>query len=569
MQRSKTLRLIGAAAALALFATACSGDGGDEGDNGDTGDTGTETEADGGDGTEAQPTGGSFSTYVCEPASLIPQNSNETCGSAVVATLFGFLVEYNDETVEAEWGDEIPNAHAASIETEDNQTWTITLKDGWTFHNGDPVTAQSYVDAWNFGAYGPNAQNNNYFFDIIEGYEDLNPSPPEGETEAPEPETEELSGLEVVDETTFEVTLNSTYANFPSRLGYNPFAAIPEAAIEDPEAFNEEPVGNGQYQMDGAWEHDQGISVTRYEDFGGEQPGNADSIEFQIYADPGTAFTDLQADQLDVMDTLPTEQIGQAEEQFGDRYFERPSSSFTYIGFPLYDEQFADNPELRQAFSMAIDREGIIGAVFDGAFTPADAYVSPVVDGYREGACGGICEFDPDAAAELLEEAGGWEGTLTLWYNSDGDHQQWMEAVAGQLRDNLGIEDIQFESLLFSEYLELNDNQEFTGPFRLGWIMDYPSAENYLAPLYGCNGSSNGTGYCNEEFDELIEEGNSADSAEEAVEAYNAAEDIVIEDAPIIPMWFGLSMGVHSETVSNVEFDPYGFVKLADVEVNE
>ena len=88
----------------------------------------------------------------CQPQNLLIQaNTNETCGGNPLDWIFSKLVSYDPDTAEPS------NEIAESIESEDNITWTITLKDGWTFHDGTPVTAQSFVDAWNFGAYGPNA----------------------------------------------------------------------------------------------------------------------------------------------------------------------------------------------------------------------------------------------------------------------------------------------------------------------------------------------------------------------------------------------------------------------------
>src|SRR5687767_2588601 len=117
---------------LALLATACGGD-------------------DGGGGGGEEPTGegesgGSFVMSLAEPEGLIPTNTNETNGSQILQSLFSGLIEYDVETSEPY------NVVAESIESDDDQTWTITLKEGWTFHNGESVTAQSFVDAWNYGA---------------------------------------------------------------------------------------------------------------------------------------------------------------------------------------------------------------------------------------------------------------------------------------------------------------------------------------------------------------------------------------------------------------------------------
>jgi oligopeptide transport system substrate-binding protein len=556
---SKMVRALGAVSALALLATACGGDTEGEGAE-------TQEPADGGETTDGEGedvAGGEFSVYICEPQHLIPTNTNETCGSEVLNSLFSALVTYDAETSDPVWGDEAPRAVAQSIESEDNVNWTVTLKDGWTFHNGEPVTAQSFVDAWNYGAYGPNAQGNSYFFANIAGSEDL-----VAEEEGAEPVAERLTGLEVVDDTTFTVELTEPFSQFPLTLGYTAFYPMPQAAFEDPAAYEEAPIGNGPYMMDGSWNHDQNINVVTYADYAGE-PGNADAIEYRIYAEINTAYTDLIAGNLDVMDTIPPEQLASAKDEFGDRYIQRESSSYTYLGLPSYNEQLA-NDDIGKALSMAIDRQAIIDAIFNGAFTPAASVVSPVVAGSREDACGEGCQYDPEAARELFESAGGVDLPLTMWFNSGAGHEEWIEAVANQWSQNLGIpiDQIQFESLQFADYLDRLDNQEVDGPFRLGWVMDYPSPQNYLEPMHATGGSTNLDGYSNEQVDALIQQGNAAGSIEEGIEFYQQAEDLILADWHHIPLWFGQVNAGHSENVSNVAVDAFTQIRVADITVS-
>ena len=145
---------------LSLVAAACGGD--DEGGGGATGPTET---------TWGEVTGGEWSMSICEPESLIPQVNAETCGSQVLRALFTPLVQFDQDN-------NVTFAGAESIESDDNVNWTITLRDGYTFHDGTPVTAQSFVDAWNWGADCVNAAGNNYFFGPagvnIVGYDALN-----------------------------------------------------------------------------------------------------------------------------------------------------------------------------------------------------------------------------------------------------------------------------------------------------------------------------------------------------------------------------------------------------------
>jgi ABC-type oligopeptide transport system substrate-binding subunit len=289
-------------------------------------------------------------------------------------------------------------------------------------------------------------------------------------------------------------------------------------------------------------------------------------VTFKIYSDVNTAYNDLLAGNLDIMDSVPPERLADAKAQFGDRFIERPSSSFSYLGFPLYDKRFQD-VRLRKAISMAINRQAIIDAIFNGSFTPAGSVVSPVVAGSREDPCGEACDYNPDKAKQLFEEAGGYDGTLTLWFNSGAGHEEWMESVSNQLRQVLGIKDIKFKSLEFAEYLQLLDEEKVTGPFRLGWVMDYPSPQNYLEPIYSTSGSSNNFGYSNKKVDSLIAKGNAAPSVDEGIEYYQQAEDIILSDMPNVPLWFGQVQAAYSDRVSGVLVDAFDRINTSDITV--
>jgi ABC-type oligopeptide transport system substrate-binding subunit len=129
----------------------------------------------------------------------------------------------------------------------------------------------------------------------------------------------------------------------------------------------------------------------------------------------------------------------------------------------------------------------------------------------------------------------------------------------------------------FAKYLGLLDGgidddpstDSVTGPFRLGWVMDYPSMQNYLENLHGTNAGSNYTTYSNPEFDDLIAQGKAASSLDEAVSFYQQADDLLAADVPIIPLWFGVTQQVISERVTNVNISKFTFVDVAAVQVVE
>jgi oligopeptide transport system substrate-binding protein len=515
-----SVRVLVAAIAIAMVAAACSTD--------------TSGGNDGGGGTGGT-SGGTYSFVNCEPTHLTPQNDYESCGTQVNQAVFTRLMDFDPNTLEP-----IP-AQAESVEvSDDGLTYTIAIKPGWTFHNGEAVTAQSYVDAWNYAAYGPNAFILNFFFDGIEGYDDLNPS-------SGEPKAKELSGLEVVDETTFTVKLSSPNSQFVYQLGFDAFDPLPSVFYDDPKAFDEQPIGDGPYMMDGKWKHDETINLVRYENYAGT-PGFADAIELPIY--PGgtrPAWLDFQAGNVDIT-LVGSDFLEEARQQFPDTTTEEASSTLLYLSIPLYDDRFKSK-ELRQALSLAVDRQAVMTAVLV-AETPADDFTTPVVSGYRPGVCQ-YCVYNPDLAKQKLEEAGGWEGPMTLNFYTDTTLEQAMEAVAQQWRENLGI-DVKLNPINPSSYYDLTYGQKMDGPWWDGWVEDYPSLEDYLRPIYGSNGGYNLVGYSNKEFDDLIKQGNEAASVQEALPFYQQADDIILEDMPALPWGYLGFNTVHSDNVTNV-----------------
>jgi ABC-type transport system substrate-binding protein len=495
-----------------------------------------------------------ISIAIGEPVNaLVPGNTVEENGTQVLESLWTGLVEYGTDGAVSYTG------VAEAIESDDSVTWTVRLQDGWTFHDGTPVTAESFVDAWNYVAYSPNAQAGSYFFANIEGYGDLQAPVDDAGDPTGEPAATELSGLAVVDDRTFTVTLSAPFAQFPITLGYNPFFPLPESFFEDPETFGKRPIGNGPFRATDDFVPGEGITVVAYEDFAGEQAAGVEEIEFRVYTDTATAYLDAEAGTLDVLPRIPADVSGTAPEDFAGRYVETAASGFTFLALPLYQERYAD-PRVRQALSLAIDRETIAEQIFSGTRSAAASVVPPVVDGHREDACG-YCTLDVDRANDLLDEAG-FDRTqpIELWFNAGAGNEAWVEAIGNQLRTNLGVEFVLKGDLAPPEYGPLMGTQGMTGPFRMGWSMDYPSPQNFLEPLYATDAGANFAFYSNPAFDELVAQGNAAATSDEAIGFYNQAEDVLLEDMPIIPLFFEVNQSVHSADVADVVVDAFGRV---------
>ncbi|KOV28084.1 phytase [Streptomyces sp. XY431] len=506
--------------------------------------------------------GGSISIESGEPQhGLIPQNTAESEGAQVLAQVFAGLVEYDRKTNE-------PGLRVAeSIETPDSKVWTIKLKDGYTFHNGEKVTAQSFVDAWNWGANQDNAAEGLPFFSKIEGAEELSPGKDK------KPTTDKLKGLKVIDDKTFTVTLSAPFSQFKVMLGYTAFYPLPKAFFQDKKAFEESPIGNGPFQMDGKWEHNQQIKVKRYENFP-EADGKAklDSVTFKIYDKLETAYNDLRANNIQITNKLPISAMATVAQEFGDRYIYKPESGVGFIGFPIATNPTAyGKPEVRKAISMAIDREAITKTIFSGTRVPADDFISPIIPGYRKGAMGDAAKYDPAKAKALWDSVGGVpNNTIELGYNADGGHKEWMEAVGNQLKKNLGVE-VTFKPFeKFGKILDALGAKEYSGAFRMAWQMDYPSMENYLRPIFSKvaieNGSNYG-GYVNEQFESLLDQADQAKSVEDGQKLYQQADDILIKELPYIPVYTYMTSAAYTKTVKNVVVDAQNRIDLANVEL--
>jgi len=221
---------------------------------------------------------------------------------------------------------------------------------------------------------------------------------------------------------------------------------------------------------------------------------------------------------------------------------------------------------------MAVDRQAISDAIFSGTRTPADSFISPVVDGYREGSCE-FCTFDPDRANQLLDEAGfDRSQPINLWFNAGGGHDAWMEAVGNQLRQNLGVDFSLQGNLDFAQYLPLGEQKGWTGPYRYGWSFDYPAAESYLTPLFTPSSfppiGSNYSFYSNQQVVDLIAQGDQAASEDEAIADYQQAEDIIAQDMPMAPLFFTKIQSVHTDHVDNVRIDLFQRPVWSEVTVN-
>ena len=482
------------------------------------------------------------STNGSEPQNpLLPANTTETGGGKIVTSIFAGLVAYDSKGA-------IVNEVAKSIKSDDSQHWTVTLKDGWKFTNGESVTSNSFVDAWNWAAQLSNAQGASGFFENIAGYSATADSA--------------LTGLKVVDDKTFTVDLMAPAADWPLRLGYSAFMPVPKAGLADMKAFGEHPIGNGPYMLasDKAWVHNEKIDLVTNPKYDGVRKPKNGGLRIVFYSTLDPAYADVQGGNLDVLDTVPDSAFETYKAEFGDRSVNQPAAIFQAMNIPGYIAHFSgeEGKLRRHAISMSINRDEITKVIFQGTRTPATDFASPVVPGHSDKLKGAdALAFNPKEAKKLWAQADAispFTGTFDIAYNSDGGHQAWVDAVANSIVNTLGIKAVGKPYPTFAASLDDRKMQKLTGAVRSGWQGDFPSLSNFLSPLYPTGAGNNYEGYSNPEFDKLLQEGLAATSAEDATKKFQQSEEVLMSDLATIPLWNANAVGVWADTVHNVVF---------------
>lgn len=486
---------------------------------------------------------------------LIPSATNEVGGGDPINNLFAGLVAYNSDG-------SIENEVAESIEGNDNNTvWTIKLKDDQKFTDGTPVTAESFVNAWNYGAVEANTHLNNYFYTPFKGTDD------EGYTVDG---AEEISGLKIIDEKTFEATLKEPEVDFPLRLGYSAYFPIPEAAFGDDgkytKEYGEKPIGNGPYKLtDTGWERNKQIAMEPNPDYDGPRKPKNEGLVFKFYAGGGaeSAYTDVSSNNgnLDVLDQVPPSTLNTFEKDDKVQAFNEPGSNFASITIPERLKHFSgeEGDLRRKAISMAFNRAEVTEKIYNNTRTPASDFTSPAIQGFTEDVPGNeVLEFNESEAKKLWAEADAiqkWTGSFQIAFNEDGaGNKEFVEALTNQVKNTLEIDASPKAYPTFDELRKQVTDKSITTAFRTGWQADYPSLLNYLGPLYGTGAGSNDGDYSNEDFDRLYRQASASDG-EERFKLITEAQAILMEDLPALPLWYANATAAVSKDVKGFEFN--------------
>jgi oligopeptide transport system substrate-binding protein len=457
---------------------------------------------------------------------------------------------YEGLVIENAAGETVPGVATEWTMSDDGLTYTFTLRDDAQWSNGDPVVAEDFVYSLRRimdPATGAKYANVLY---PIKNAETINKG---GMDKA------EL-GVRAVDDKTLEITLESPTAYFLELLTHQTGLPVHPASVEEHGPDFVQPqnmVTNGAYTLVSFTPNDR-IVMEKSDTFHGADEVTIDRIEWIPFEERATCVRRFEAGEVHTCSDFPAEQANSLKERLGDQVRIAP-----YLGTYYYALNSAkpplDNVAVRQAISMAIDREFLANDIYSGTMIPAYSLVPPGIANYVENPP----QFDwaeesmldrEDRAAQMLAEAGITPEspiTLELSYNTGEDHKNTATAVAEMLRP-LGI-NVTFNVRDVSAHYAMLRDEKSHQIARAGWIGDYSDPQNFLFLNESANTGFNYGNYNSPEYDALMQKAAAATDIDERAAILAEAETVFLRDVPQVPLMFYSSRSLVSPKVSGWE----------------
>ena len=461
-----------------------------------------------------------FTMPMGEPSTIDPAIARDTTSHLYVSGIFSGLVRFGDDLSIQ------PDLAEGWVVDEAGVVYTFTLREGVTFHDGTPITAGDFKYSIE-RASDPELHSDTtplYLGDIVGMHEKL------------EGEAEEVAGVEVVDERTIRITIDSPKEYFLAKLTYPVSAVVDGRQVEAIGAgwwMSDEVNGSGPYRLM-RWDPEEVIILQRYE-------GYHDPVALEYLISPSAPIpgaSGLQMYETDAWDGLFVRlaSLGwiREDEMLGGQLHEFDQLTTFYVSIDGTRPPF-DDPKVRLAFGMALDRQALIDQVYDGTVTLANGLLPPGMPGYSESLMG--IPFDPEAARQLLSESRYADDFPEVVFSTvdvrEGDPPLSVRYMIDSWREHLGVE-VQTDFLDRENFYYLVE-EEGQHIYTTGWVADYPDPENFLDLLL--HSERHDARYANAEFDSLLERARVEQNQEERLALYQEAEQLLIDDAGIIPLF--------------------------------
>ncbi len=496
-----------------------------------------------------------------DPLTLDPQLNSATEASHIINNVFEGLMREKD-------GEVVPGIAESYTLSEDGLVYTFTLRDA-TWADGQPVTAGDFEFAWKRGANPATASEYMYLF---ESANILNA----GAIAKGEKSIDEL-GVKAIDDKTLEVTLSAPTDYFLGLTGFATLMPVREDMVDDEGAWAKDPakyIGNGPFKMSEYKMGDQ-IVLVKNENYWNAENVNLEKIVMYMIVDESTAHTRYTAGELDVNELIPTDEIPTliAEDP---TFYIMPKIGTYYYAFNMNNEALKD-ARVRQALSLAINREQIVKEVTKGGQKVAYGFMPEGITdnegkSFTEtaGDYGINPKGDVEKAKALLAEAGYPDGAglpeIEILYNTSESHKLIAEAMQEMWKQNLGI-NVKLTNQEWAVFQETTNNNAFDSLARRGWIGDYNDPQTMLEIFESTNSQNIGR-YSSETFDTEMQLSRETMGAERMEHLYKA-HDILMEDMPMIPVYYYVTNMMIQDSVHDLELTSTSKLWFGDAEMIE
>ncbi|HEX7005314.1 MAG TPA: ABC transporter substrate-binding protein [Trueperaceae bacterium] len=496
--------------------------------------------------SQAQEQGGAMVvSFQNDLSTLDPAIGYDWQNWSIIKSIFDGLMDYRAGTTEL-----VPHLAESFEVSPDGTVYTFHLRDGVVFHNGRELVADDVKYSLE-RVLDPDTQSpgQGFYLGIA------------GAQEFIDGEAEEVTGIQVPDDSTVVFELTQPDAAFLHKLALNFAHVVPQEAVEAAAGdFGHNPVGTGAFMLD-EWVLGQRVVLERNPDYFVENRPYLDRITFQVGLDPNVAFLQLQRGQVDVLgDGIPSARFTEVmnDPDLSDQVVRGEQLNTTYVTLNTQTPPL-DDPQVRKALNMAINKERIVRIINNRA-EPANQILPPLMPGYAEEYEG--YPYDPEAARQMLADAGYPDGFSTVLYAFNVAPNDRIAQAIQQDLSVIGV-DVELRAQAQSTVIEAGGAGQapllWSGG--MAWIADYPDPNNFFWPILSCAGAVPGgwnwAKYCNEEIDARASEYDTMaqpGQEQERIDLYSQMfVDIMEEDAPWIPIFNETRFTMHSDGVGGAD----------------
>ncbi|MBM01530.1 MAG: ABC transporter substrate-binding protein [Chloroflexi bacterium] len=495
--------------------------------------------------------GGTLKRLWSDPPTLDPHLVTDTTSAGLVVEMFSGLVSI-DSNLET-----IPDLAKSWDVSENGTLYTFTLRENIKFSDGSPVTANDFMYSFNRAA-NPDTESpvaELYLGDII------------GVQEVLDGESTEISGIKVIDDRNLQIKIDSPKAYFLKKLTYPTAYVLKESNVsEGGDNWTDSPVVTGPFTLE-RYDLGQVLILKRNELYWGDK-AKLDRVEFNLAG--GVPMAMYENGEIDItgVGLADLERVqDQNDPLSSDLVSVPPSFTINYIGFNVKQPPF-DDPKFRQALNYAVDKQLIATQVYSDLVKPAYGILPPNFPGFSSDVKG--LEYDPDLAVKLLGESKYADPEtrpliVVTIPGTGGSPSLDMEVVADMWDRVLGIQ-IEIQQVEWATYLQDLHRERLQVWGGSGWQADYPDPQDFVDILFHSESKGNHGNYSNPQVDEILEEARVDQDPLTRISKYNKAEQMIIDDAPWLPMWFDQEgLALIKPKVRGFEFTPLIVPKLKNV----